>query len=213
MRRCSRLCSSSSSRCKRSRRRFLQLFMVSCAEQTLLPTEAMLIDIEIGTNAMVSIPRHFRSTRLPSSSFCINKYATPGPHIAQLYVAKDAQKHLRTLGHFFKSTDTLENLLGLAAANYELTASIPAVISYLQSVPWEAIAEHEEKLQAILIDHLNSKPDAYQIYGEPVADKTKRVPVISWKVKGRSSKELVEKIDKASNFGCRFGGESPGTQT
>jgi hypothetical protein len=52
------------------------------------------------------------------------RYKCYAAHIAQLYVAKDAQKHLRTLGHFFKNRDTLENLLGLAAANYELTSSV-----------------------------------------------------------------------------------------
>lgn len=56
----------------------------------------------------------------------------------------------------------------MAAANYELTASIPAVISYLEGLSWDAIADYEEKLQAILIDYLNSKPDVYEIYGEPV---------------------------------------------
>lgn len=49
------------------------------------------------------------------------RYKCYAAHIAQLYASKDAQKHLRTLGHFFKTTDTLENLLGLAAANYELS--------------------------------------------------------------------------------------------
>ena len=134
-----------------------------------------------------------------------HRYKCYAAHISQLYVSKDAQKHLRTLGHFFKTTDSLENLLGLAAANYELTASIPAVISYLESVSWDAIAEYEQTLQAILIDYLNSKPDVYQIYGEPVVDKAKRVPVISWTVKGRSSRDIVEAMDKKSNYGCRFG--------
>ena len=96
------------------------------------------------------------------------RYKCYAAHVAQLYVSKDAQRHLRTLGHFFKNRDTLENLLGLAGASYELVASIPAVIQYLESLSWDAIADHEEKLQAILIDYLNSKPGVYQIYGEPV---------------------------------------------
>ncbi|KAK3679089.1 hypothetical protein LTR37_021455, partial [Vermiconidia calcicola] len=132
-------------------------------------------------------------------------YKVYGPHIATLYASKEAQKHMRTLGHFFKTTDTLENLLGLAAANYELTASIPEVIQYLQNVPWDQIAEFEEKLQGILIDYLNSKPEIFQIYGEPVADRKKRVPVISFTVKDRSSREIVEAIEAKSNFGCRWG--------
>jgi len=129
-------------------------------------------------------------------------YKLYGPHIACLYASKAAQKHLRTLGHFFKSTDGLENLLGLAAANYELTASIPKVVKYLEEVPWDQISEYEEKLQRILIDYLNSKSEI-QIWGEPVAAREKRVPVISWTVKGRSSREIVEAVEKESDFGFR----------
>ena len=132
-------------------------------------------------------------------------YKVYGPHIAALYASKDAQNHLRTLGHFFKTTDTLENLLGLAAANYELTASIPEVCKYLQSVPWDEIAEYEEKLQGILLDYLNSKSDIIHIWGEPVADRKKRVPVISFTIKGRNSRDVVEAIEAKSNYGCRWG--------
>ena len=132
-------------------------------------------------------------------------YKVYGPHIASLYASKEAQKHMRTLGHFFKDTNTLENLLGLAAANYELTASIPEVCKYLQNVPWEEISKHEEKLQGILIDYLNSKPDIIRIWGEPVADMAKRVPVISFTVKGRKSRDVVEAIEAKSDFGCRWG--------
>ena len=132
-------------------------------------------------------------------------YKLYGPHIASLYASKSAQKHLRTLGHFFKPTDTLENLLGLAAANYELTASIPEVCKYLESIPWEASAIYEEKLQAILLEYLASKPDVYRIIGEPTADRAKRVPVISFTVKGWKSKDIVDAIEAKSNFGCRYG--------
>jgi selenocysteine lyase/cysteine desulfurase len=132
-------------------------------------------------------------------------YKLYGPHIASLYASSSAQKSLRSLGHFFKSTDGLENKLGMAAANYELTASIPDVCAYLQKTPWDQIAAHEEKLQGILIDYLNSKPEVYKIYGEPVADQKKRVPVISFTVQGRKSKDVVDAIEAKSNFACRWG--------
>ena len=138
-------------------------------------------------------------------AYSFSWYKVYGPHIATLYVSKAAQKHMRTLGHFFKTTDTLENLLGLAAANYELTASIPEVCKYLEQTPWDQIAEHEERLQGILIDYLNSKPDLIEIKGEPVADKKKRVPVISFVVKGKKSRDVVEAIEARSDFGCRWG--------
>ncbi|KAF2215975.1 hypothetical protein CERZMDRAFT_109792 [Cercospora zeae-maydis SCOH1-5] len=132
-------------------------------------------------------------------------YKLYGPHMASLYASKSAQKHLRTLGHFFKDTSTLENLLGLAAANYELTASIPEVCKYLQTLPWHLTSQYEEKLQKILIDYLLSKPEVYQIKGEPTADRKKRVPVISFTVKGRTSKDVVDAIEAKSDFGCRWG--------
>ena len=122
-----------------------------------------------------------------------------------MYVSRAAQKNLRTLGHFFKPTDTLENLLGLGAASYELTASIPEVCKYLERTPWEAIADHEERLQWILLEYLLSKGDTIQVWGEPGADKGKRVPVISFTVKGRSSEEIVEATQSNSDFGCRWG--------
>lgn len=132
-------------------------------------------------------------------------YKVYGPHMASLYASKAAQSHMKTLGHFFKPTDTLENLLGLAAANYELTASIPRVCEYLESISWPAIAEHEERLQKILLDYLLSKPEVFQIYGEPTADREKRVPVISFTVNGRKSQEVVEAVERNSDYGIRWG--------
>lgn len=76
---------------------------------------------------------------------------------------------------------------------------------YLQQVPWDQISQHEEKLQEILIDYLLSKPGQIQIWGEPVADRAKRVPVISFTVKGLKSEDIVTQIEAKSNFGCRWG--------
>lgn len=95
-------------------------------------------------------------------------------------------------------------MLGLAASNYELTASIPEVCRYLESVPWGEIAEYEERLQKILLDYLRTRKDV-QIWGEPTEDRERRVPVISFTVEGRSSREIVEAIEAKSNFGCRWG--------
>lgn len=127
-----------------------------------------------------------------------------GPHMAMMYAKESSHSSLRTLGHYFKGTATLEDLLGLAAANYELTASIPTVCKYLSEVPWGSIAKHEEELQGILIDYLNSRKDV-KIWGQPVADATKRVPVISFTVDGRSSKSVVEAVEEKTDFGFRWG--------
>lgn len=121
-----------------------------------------------------------------------------------LYANQGVHCTLQTLGHYFKDKETLEDLLGLASANYELTASVPRVCDYLSSIPWEAVIKHEEKIQGMLLDYLHSNPDV-QIWGEPSADATKRVPVISFTVESRSSKDVVEAVEARSNFGFRWG--------
>jgi selenocysteine lyase/cysteine desulfurase len=60
-------------------------------------------------------------------------------------------------------------------------------------------------LQGILIDYLNSRDDV-KIWGEPVKDAAKRVPVISWTVDGRKSKDIVDAVEAKSDFGFRWGG-------
>lgn len=125
--------------------------------------------------------------------------------MAMLYAQKSAHSKLTTLGHFFKGTSTLDELLGVAGASYELVASIPQVCKYLSRIPWSTIAAYEESLQKILLDYLRSDPERFQIYGEPTADAAKRVPVISFTVQGWKSKTIVETLEKTSPFGFRFG--------
>lgn len=86
-------------------------------------------------------------------------------------------------------------------------ASIPSVVDYFGSNPkeaWKAIALHEEHLQSILLDYLNGREDVV-VYGEKSSDAGLRVPVISFSVKGQSSKGLVEKVEACSDFGIRWG--------
>ncbi|KAL8685177.1 MAG: hypothetical protein Q9224_005929 [Gallowayella concinna] len=136
-------------------------------------------------------------------------YKVYGPHIAVLYASSSAQPNLTSLGHYFHNpTTTLTTKLGLAAASYELVATIPTLVSYF-SCPdgksvWAAIAAHEEKIQSILLDYLNRREDVV-VYSERSADQKLRVPVVSFSIKGRSSREVVEKVDAGSDFGIRWG--------
>lgn len=138
--------------------------------------------------------------------YAFSWYKVYGPHVAQLYVRQAVQdKCLRSLGHYFKPSATLEDKLGLAGASYELTQSIPVVTRYLAGVGWDAVAAHEEALQDVLLGYLRGKPDVYQIYGVPDSDAAKRVPVISFVVKARSSKAVVEAVEAETDFGFRWG--------
>ncbi|KAK8159440.1 pyridoxal phosphate-dependent transferase [Phyllosticta citrichinensis] len=132
-------------------------------------------------------------------------YKVYGPHVSLLYGRRAAHEaSVRSLGHFFNPSQTLEQKLSLAASNYELTASIPVVVDYMERVG-EAIPAHEERLQSILLDYLRSKPDVFTIFGVPDADRAKRVPTVSWGVKGKSAKEVVEAVEKTSDFAFRWG--------
>ena len=132
-------------------------------------------------------------------------YKVYGPHVSMLYVSKRAQSQLETLGHYFKSRQTLEEMLGLAAGNYECVQAVPKIIEYLEGVGWKGIEEQEERIQEVLLKYLRSKPDVIKIYGEPSSDRNLRIPVISFRVKGQSSIGITDAIEARSDFGCRSG--------
>jgi len=140
---------------------------------------------------------------LGADFYAFSWYKVYGAHIAMLYASIEAQKTMTSLGHYFKRSESLEDKLGLAGANYELVASVPKVCEYLANVPWEQVAAHEEKITGILVDYLLQK--GHQIWGEPSANKAKRVPVISFTVKGRKSQDVVEAVESRSNYGFRWG--------
>ena len=126
-----------------------------------------------------------------------------------LYGCENVFDQVGSLGHYFNPSSTLEYKLGLAGSNYELTASIPHVLSYFGGKgclknSFDTIAAHEEALADILLSHLKSRGDV-TIYGEPVADRKLRVPTISFTINGQSSKAIVAKVEQTSNFGFRFG--------
>lgn len=135
-----------------------------------------------------------------------------GPHNATLYASPSVLPRLSSLGHYFHTpATTLATKLALAGSSYELVFALPAIVSYFgpnasdRASTWQTIAEHEEKLQAILLDYLRGRKDI-TIYGEPSADKALRVPVISFSVEGRNSKDVVEEVEKRSGgFAVRWG--------
>lgn len=130
-----------------------------------------------------------------------------GPHLAQLYASSRIHDQIQSLGHFFKATHSLDLKLNLASANYELTQSLPRVVEYFGSAPatrWAQMAEHEERLQQILLEFLASHR-RITIIGTASADQALRVPVISFVVQGMGSQQLVAAVERRSAFGFRSG--------
>ena len=66
------------------------------------------------------------------------------------------------------------------------------------------MAEHEERLQQILLEFLASN-SRITILGEPSARKELRVPVISFVVQGVGRQQLVDAVERRSAFGFRSG--------
>lgn len=112
---------------------------------------------------------------------------------------------MSSLGHFFNDGFSLEEKLGLAGASYELVQALPCVVRYLHETGWEGMIEQEEVLARTLVEYLVSKHDVYTIYGEPNSNTEKRVAVISFGVKGRECRDVVEKVERQSEFGFRWG--------
>lgn len=120
-----------------------------------------------------------------------------------LYASTKAQEQMRSLGHFFNPSKTLQDKIGLAGSTYELTSTIPRVVEYLDG-KWDDIVANEVVLQSTLLAYLNGRDDV-TVHGETSADRALRVPTVSFTVKGWDSKELVETVEKDTNFGFRWG--------
>ncbi|KAI1279096.1 aminotransferase class-V [Xylaria sp. FL0933] len=138
--------------------------------------------------------------------YAFSWYKVYGPHIAMLYASRRAQGNMRSLGHFFKKGDTLEEKIGLAGASYELLHTLPTLTSHLPSSPsaWGSRTAHEETLQSTLLSYLVSRPDI-TIYGDTTASPDARVSTISFRFSGWSSRDVVETVEASTKFGFRWG--------
>ncbi|KAI0468689.1 aminotransferase class-V [Xylaria cf. heliscus] len=145
--------------------------------------------------------------------YAFSWYKVYGPHVAMLYASPRAQGKMRSLGHFFKKGDTLEEKIGLAGASYELLHSIPSVTTYLSSSPstttslWPNAASHEETLQKTILAYLASRPDV-TIYGDVTGSSAARVSTISFRVAGWRSRDVIAAVEgkeEEVDIGFRWG--------
>ncbi|KAI1368795.1 aminotransferase class-V [Xylaria arbuscula] len=138
--------------------------------------------------------------------YAFSWYKVYGPHIAMLYASPRAQGQMRSLGHYFKKGNTLEEKIGMAGASYELLHTIPTITSYLpqSAAAWSAREAHEAALQKTLLSYLVSRPDV-TVYGDVTGSPEVRVSTISFRVAGWSSQDVVETVEAATNYGFRWG--------
>ncbi|KAB8263316.1 hypothetical protein BDV32DRAFT_146645 [Aspergillus pseudonomiae] len=134
--------------------------------------------------------------------YCFSWYKVFGPHIAQLYGRRSVQKRMLTgISHFFLSDfPGLDWRLRLGAPAFELEAALVAITRYLSQVGWENIIAQETVLQEALLSYLRRHPSIFRIFGEKSSNPEKRVPVITFQVIGRSSREIMNQINRQTQF-------------
>lgn len=131
-----------------------------------------------------------------------------GPHIATLYASWQAQMRMKSLGHSFNPTASLEQKLGLSAGCYELCHAVPRIVEYLGAPgKWEAIKAHEKALTKEIFDVLkrHHRDHAVKVYGEKQFRPGLRVSTISFNIKGWDSQAVVESIQREKNLGIGWG--------
>ncbi|KAI1329646.1 aminotransferase class-V [Xylariaceae sp. FL0255] len=142
--------------------------------------------------------------------YAFSWYKVYGPHISMLYASPRAFAAMRSLGHYFKKGVNLEEKIGLAGASYELLSGIPSTVSYLSPAPssttspWPGMIAHEHLLQSTLLKYLKSRSDV-TIYGDPTGSSDARVATVSFLIAGWKSQDVVETVEKETNFGFRWG--------
>lgn len=146
-------------------------------------------------------------------------YKTYGPHFAALYGRYDLLLNAGSINHAFFPKDKVPQKMEPGNASHELAYSCIGVIDYLEAfaaahgvnttgraaveAAFAMIADHEQALSQRLLDYLNARTDV-TIIGDPSADKSRRVPTISFTIDGKSSREIVEMTDP-TGIGIRFG--------
>ncbi|KAK2756669.1 hypothetical protein FQN54_005114 [Arachnomyces sp. PD_36] len=142
--------------------------------------------------------------------YAFSWYKVYGPHISILYANPyTTSSAITPLGHYFNPTVTLTDKLSLAGTNYELLASLPYVTRYCASLPWDAVENHEGRMQEVLLSYLRSK-DEVVILGEQNGKAEVRIPIISFFIlngKGarKRSGDIVQMVEARSQFAIRAG--------
>ena len=134
--------------------------------------------------------------------YCFSWYKVFGPHIAQLYGRRSAQQRfLKGISHFFLSDiPSLDWRLRLGQNTYELEESLVPIARYINSLGWDKIIAQETVLQEAFLAYLNSRPHLFRVFGERSSDPEKRVSLITFKVIGKSSTAVAEKINQRGRF-------------
>ncbi len=132
--------------------------------------------------------------------YVFSLYKVFGPHCAVLYGRRDALSSVANLNHFFHAKSAPALRLQPGAFAYELAAATTGVAAYFdelatslgasaRAAAWDAIEHHERALTEHVLAALRAHPSV-RVIGPEESGFT-RLPIISFQVPGRSSKDLA----------------------
>lgn len=151
--------------------------------------------------------------------YVFSLYKVFGPHYSLLYGKKQILDELPGINHFF--IDETPYKLQPGNVNFELSYSLLGILDYFRELAassgidaeiadrekiaglYAQIADYEEELAKPLIDFLKERKDI-RIIGEATADKSKRVPTISFVSSKMKSSEIPLRVDQYK-VGIRWG--------
>lgn len=153
--------------------------------------------------------------------YVFSLYKVYGPHYSLLFGKKEHLLELPAINHFFIGSEEVPYKLQPGNVNYELSYGCTGVTDYLKALYsdhfsstklslneqldkiFELISIHEEEIASPLLDFLNQKKGV-KIIGETTADKSIRVPTVSFFVENRKSSEIPLLVD-LHKIGIRWG--------
>ncbi|MEW6493646.1 MAG: cysteine desulfurase-like protein [Cyanobacteriota bacterium] len=154
--------------------------------------------------------------------YAFSFYKVYGPHYALLYGKQEHLLAIPGLNHYFIDQTTIPYKFQLGNVNFELSYGMLGLCDYLselarvaygeQAAPdlrrqmvqaFELMSIQEEELGDRFLQYLTSKPNV-RIIGQPQANRSVRVPTISFVVEGVNSETITLHVDKY-NIGIRFG--------
>jgi selenocysteine lyase/cysteine desulfurase len=152
---------------------------------------------------------------LGADYYVFSLYKTYGPHHAVLYGRHDRLLAARNINHWFYGEERLPAKLEPGNPNYELAWGSTAIVDYLIGLgtgdgerariedAFARIAAHEEALSDRLLGFLKSR-NGVRVVGETTADRTVRVPTISFVADDKRAEAIVTAVDP-HGIGIRFG--------
>ena len=154
--------------------------------------------------------------------YAFSFYKVYGPHHALLYGKRKHLLNIPGINHYFIDQTNIPYKFQPGNVNFELSYGMLGLCDYLselaqlhyadQTAPtlrdkmvqaFDLISVHEDTIGSRLLNYLASKSNV-RVIGQSKADRTKRVPTISFLVDGMNSNTIPPQIDK-HHIGIRYG--------